>query len=359
MSSDALEIVTVSAGGSRFTAWEEVSIEASCRDACRSFTLKAAAEFGSQHLFSVFAAGAPVTIAAGSDLVLTGYVDRARPRISPKRYEITITGRSKGQDLVDCAAVHPTGHMEDVTVADLASALDIFGVGISSVVDRLPSLPKVQIVPGLTVHQTIEPLVRAAAATLMGKADGSVVIWNAARAKKHRGSLVEGVNIEEGAADHNMSGRHSRYIVKGQRPYGSGPDALEIEAIARDAGVARDRPTIIVVEEDTDRGRVKSKARNRRDKAAGKGLSAEIKVAGWRDSFGELWTPGHLVWTESTSLAVVQDMLIETVSYAQGDVTAATLHLVDPRAHGGKAGKGHKSGKAWAMDTSDASEARE
>lgn len=356
MSSDAAEIVTVSVGGATFTAWEDVSIEASCRDVCRSFTLKAAAEMGSQQLFAIFKAGSPVTITAGNDLVLVGYVDRSRPRITPKRYEITITGRSKGQDLVDCAAIHETGHMEGVTVGDLAKKLDIFGVGISSVIDRLPSLPKVQIVPGLTVHQTIEPLVRAAGGTLMGKADGSVAIWNAAKAPKHRGALVEGDNIEEGSADHDMSGRHSRYIVRGQRPYGSGPDALEIEAIAKDAGVARDRPTVIVVEEDTDKGRVKSKARNRRDKAAGKGLSAEIKVAGWRDSYGELWTPGHLVWTESPSLDLVQDMLIETVSFSQSSATEAILHLVDPRAHGGKAGKGRKSGGAWNMDTSEAEE---
>lgn len=57
---------------------------------------------------------------------------------------------------------------------------------------------------------------------------------------------------------------------------------------------------------------------------------------------------GKLIWTESPYLDVTQDMLIERVSYDQDESgSIATLSLVDPRAHGGKKGKGSKSGKSW------------
>lgn len=350
------ETVTVRVGGANFTAWEDVSLKASCRDATRSFTLRVACEIGRSALFQTFRAGASVEILAGSDRVLVGYVDRSQPKIGPRRYELTVTGRSKSQDLVDCAAIHPTGSLTDVTIEDVGRALDAFGVGIRAAI-ALEKIPKVQIVPGLTVFQTLEPMARAAGRTLMGAADGSLVIWDASKAKKHEGVLLEGANIEEATADHDMSGRHSRYIVKGQRPWGSGPDAMEIEAVARDAGVDRDRPAVIVVEEDTDKARVKTKAKNRRDKAAGKGLSASIRVATWRDTAGALWEPGKLVWVESPSLWLAQDMLIETIDLRQTSArTDAMLHLVDPRAHGGKAGKGRKSGKSWEQDDSEARE---
>jgi hypothetical protein len=52
---------------------------------------------------------------------------------------------------------------------------------------------------------------------------------------------------------------------------------------------------------------------------------------------------------------VAQDMLIEHVTYHQSENTTCNLELVDPRAYGGKSGKGNKSDKSWNMDNSDAS----
>ena len=65
------------------------------------------------------------------------------------------------------------------------------------------------------------------------------------------------------------------------------------------------------------------------------------------------------VWTESEFNDLAQDMLIEAVDYEQtpgsrDHGTTANLHLVDPRAHGGKAGKGNKSGSTWGVDDSEA-----
>ncbi len=84
------------------------------------------------------------------------------------------------------------------------------------------------------------------------------------------------------------------------------------------------------------------------------GTTAQITVKGWRDAAGKLWQPGWLIPVHVADLGLAQEMMIESVSYEQqdagtGDGTVARLSLVDPRAYGGKAGKGGKSNAAWTV----------
>jgi prophage tail gpP-like protein len=167
--------------------------------------------------------------------------------------------------------------------------------------------------------------------------------------------LLEAWNILEGDADHNWSGRHSDVIVRGQRPYGHGADALEIEGKARDAEVDRFRPVVILNDGDTDKDRAGKRATHRRDREAGNGLKANITVQGFRDDGGMIWTPGNLVFTQSAFLDIAQDMAIESAVFSQerGDGSKTVLSLVDPRALGGKGAKGGKAGDAWGSDAGE------
>lgn len=102
---------------------------------------------------------------------------------------------------------------------------------------------------------------------------------------------------------------------------------------------------------------MKKHAEHRRNLEAGCGLTAIITTPGWRDETGALWMPGNKVWTSTPFLDISQDMLIEAADYLQDGTdegTRVVLNLVDPRAHGGQAGKVNKSGSDWDMDDSDA-----
>ena len=354
------EIVTVSVqGGRAWTAWESVRIKASFKEAARSFELKAAAEGGARQVADVFALFSPVVIKAGADLLVTGYVEKRRPSHSATSAEIAISGRSKGADAIDCSATHATGEFRNQTPLQIAQALDSYGVGFTSDIALDPV--DFRATPGATVFRSVEPLARAQGATLTGDPDGTIRITNASgRKRKHAGGLIWGKNIKTGSADHDATGRHSQYRVVGQKGKTTGADALRLEAIARDAGVPRDRVVVVVHDDDADKARLKKRARNRRNRSAGKGLTCEITVPGWRDEKGRLWTPGWLVWTQDSFLGVCQDMLIEDVSFVQDSGgTIAELSLVDPRAHQGKAGKGDKSKNGWSTPDSEAEEGGE
>jgi prophage tail gpP-like protein len=357
----SIEIVTVEVNGQRFASWKEVSVSAGIKDAARAFRLEAAAEAGAAATFRIFQAGAAVKIRFNDDLVLDGYVDRYQPRLADKDASVTITGRSRSGDMVDSAAEHAPGKGRFVkrSIKEIAEGLDHFGVGIvvGEGVDLTP-IPSYQITQGETAYRAIERLARSQGLALMGRPDGKIEITRGGQ-RRHAGRIAEGWNLKVGEADHNWSNRHSKYIVKGQRPFGSNAENLEIEAMVKDQAVSRYRPTVIVVEEDTDRERAKTRAEQRRNRAAGEALRASVTLQGFRDDSGLVWEPNRLIFTESDFLQVTQDMLIESVAFQQlnGSGSTTRLGLVDPKAHEGKSGGGkakargvNRSGAGWSVD---------
>ena len=345
------EVVTVLADGQVWTAWRRVTVRASFQDAARSFQIEAAAELGGSATAWTFKAGTQIEILFSGSLACRGYVDRYQPKIGEHNVaEITISGRSKSQDFIDSSAKHDTGQFKNKTPKEIAEELDKFGVGISADVD-LEKVPVYRITPGETAFRCLEKLCREQGVFPVGQADGSIKITQGGK-QRHAGMIAEGVNMRAGDADHNWSGRHSEVIVRGQRPYGHGADALQIEGIARDAEVGRNRPVIIVHDGDTDKKRAKKRASTRRDREAGNSLKANVTVQGLHDDGGMLWEPGALVFLQSQFLDIRQDMAIETVTFSQDrkDGSLSVMSLVDPRALGGKGGKGGSAGAAWNSD---------
>lgn len=348
------EFVTVLAGGREWSAFKRVEVHASFEDAARSFILRIAAEPGATPTAWTFKPGTLIDILSNGDLLCRGYVDRYQPQLSEHtQSEIIVSGRSKSQDFIDSAAMHDTGEFKDKTPLDIAKALDKFGIGFSADVP-LDKIPFARIVQGETAFRCVEKLCRSQGVFMPGQPDGSIKLTVAGKAR-HAGAIIEGVNLKAGNADHNWSNRHSHVTVRGQRPSGSSDDDLEVEATAQDEAVQRYRPTVIVHDGDTDKGRATKRAKHRRDREAGRALQAnEIRLQGFRDDAGQLWTPGNLVFIQSPFLALAQDMAIKTVQFTQerGHGSETVLSVCDPRALGGKAGKasGASAGKtdaAW------------
>src|SRR3954469_21436991 len=116
---------------------------------------------------------------------------------------------------------------------------------------------------------------------ITGTPEGNAKITKAG--SERNGPLIEGVNILAGTAHHNGSNRHSKIVVRGQRPFGHGDDNLEIEAEEEDSAVKRHRTIIIIQDEDTTKDRAKKRAKNRKNRAAGNSLKATIGTQGFRD----------------------------------------------------------------------------
>ncbi len=348
------ELVTLAAGGADYTAFEQIEVTAGFNEAARAFSLTLAADPDPGTTAWTFAGGTPVSISSNGDLLVSGYVDRYRPKLSEKNEaRIHVAGRSKGQDAIDSSAVHPTGYFQNQTPLQIAQTLDQFGIGFSSDQVMTP-LPFYQLTPGETVFRCIEKICRQQGLMLAAQPDGSIKLTKLAAGSQ--APLQEGVNCKGLEADHNWAGRHSHVIARGQRPIGNGAANTQIEETATDGSVGRYRPHVLHIDEDTDPTRAAMRAAWRLKSEAGNALKATIAVQGFHDDNGLLWTPGNSVFLDFDFLDVHQLMGLKRVAYNQakkhGSVTILTL--VDPQALGGQSGQGGSANAAWDTDVAAA-----
>jgi prophage tail gpP-like protein len=355
------ELVTVSVGGSTYQGWEAVAIRASVKAAARSFELKVAAAAGAAATAAIFAPFTPLQAFATGQLIFTGYVDRYRPKLSKSESRIVVSGRAKGQDAVDNAVEHRKPDYVNQTLLQIAQDQDAFGIGFK--VDpsvQLTPIDRWRPNPGQYLFDELDQLAHDEECTMAGQADGSILFTRAGVNPKRQAGLTEGSSsVLEWEGDLSVAGLHSQIIVHGQAAYGNGAQNTQISVQANNAKVPRRRPLHIHHHRHTDQGRLLAKATHHRDHEAGNGIRATIVSQGWRDDAGALWTPGNKTFLDSPFLNIVQDMLIESVDYEQDDKegSRATLHLVDPRAHGGSGGGVNQSGSMWGMGSSPAAAA--
>lgn len=355
----AFEIVTLKAAGLSFRP-VTIAIEIAMDEAARSFETKVKLPGMSQaQLLDALANRPAVTIHVrasdghsrddgdGGDLLLTGHVEKRSPSLRSAESELPISGRSKTGDVVDSAADHDTGEFKDKKAKDVFTTLaGKQDVGVESDLDH-PVRPLFRLRPGERIFTAAERWARAEGFAIGDTPEGKLKLAKAGT-KRHAGSLTEGLNVLDASAVHDDSKRFGTVKVRAQAPSGYGPDELQIEAEASD-NVGGKRLKVIVPPEQIRKADARQRAKWHRDRAAGEGTTCEVTVTGWRDEAGKIWTPGYLVFNEIASLGIVQDMLIKKVSLKQSDSesegTQAMLSLVDPRAFGGKKGKGSKSGK--------------
>lgn len=291
---------------------------------------------------------------AGGDLILTGHVEKRSPRIGAEEAELPISGRSKTGDVVDSSADHKTGEFKNKKAPEVFSDLTkAHGVAVESDVDHQPR-PLFRLKPGEGIWTAAERFARAEGFTISDTPEGNLKFSKGAK-KRHAGAISTRAwlwpHVEDASAVHDDSKRFKDVKIKAQAPDGYAKDALQVEGAATDEGAARARLRVIVPPEQIRKDEARTRAKWHRDRAAGEGTTCEVTVKGWRDSAGVLWTPGHLIVVDLPDLDLMQDMMIKSVSLEQADAdgggTRTKLSLVDPRAFGGKAGKGAKSGKQW------------
>lgn len=351
-------MVSLLIGGMIYEGWEEVEVRLSKRKTAGEFTLHVSeASAGSTPSFMTWRIRPqdPCQIFYGGILVLTGYVDAYNPRYSKEHHAVTIQGRSKTADLVDSSVDDeiPGGEQRDVTIDQVArTAVKKFGIGVKVEGDVGPKIDVARVRPGESVHRFLERYARQAGVMLspdrMGNLKLSQVEDGGAVAR-----LIEGVNILEASAMLRGDKRHSKTTVKGQNSgtdQKHGRDASRVKAEAKDGGVKRHRPLVMLDENKTSRKNARRRAAWESAVRAGETTRAEIKVVDWCHAPGQLWEPGQRVGVSSPMLALDRTLVLESLVLTQsrGRGTIASLSLVPPEATNPKPGKKGKGGGAGA-----------
>ncbi|WP_283196609.1 hypothetical protein [Rhizobium sp. BT04] len=286
--------------------------------------------------------GQSVTIKAGSDVLLTGYVRDVQPSHDANDRALSVTVVSRTVDATECSVDHPTGEVLKQDLASIAKTFDTLGIGVESD-GSLPVEPRHKLRTGETLFQTIERRARGRGILIYDTPKGKLKLATKPEGT-HSGGLIWGQNIEQASSSITEYGRHSEVKVRGQSTEGTYKQQLRPEATARDAGVKRKRPLIIAHEGETTTDRIKKRADWQVKRGAGYAATASITTTGWRDGGGKIWDRNWLVYVEDSWIGIEGMMVIKGVTLTQdadgGQGTVAVLSLADPRALGGENPRG-------------------
>lgn len=337
MTDDLLLVVA----GRQIAGWTAIRVSRGVERLPSDFSVEMTERFPGEASAYVVRPGDACQVYLGSDLVITGYVDRLMPSISAGRHSIGVAGRGKCEDLVDCAAIWNGGQISNDDALGIAQKLaKPYGITVKSLAGRGKVVPQYNIPWGATVYETVELVCRWSGLLAYDAPDGNLVLAQAG-AERHASGLVQGVNVQKAAAMYGMDQRYKEVVVRRlsidmYQDVGLGGDILEV---VEDPGVPRPRTRYIFVEAGDDLDANTSKRRGLWEVGRRYGRSNQLRVTvdGWRDAAGILWSPNKLVDVDIPAVHAAagpsQQWAIADVTYIRDEQgTRAELLLMPPDA---------------------------
>lgn len=341
------DYVALEVDGKEFVGWTSVNVTRSMDQICSAFTLTATEpdDMG----IRVLTPGMACRVTFGGAPLLTGSIDTVEVAYGAESHEITITGRSKTKDLVDCSAP-PDWAGRNLMQCTEMSVRDIivllcrpFGIGV---VVQGPDVDVSTIVPDIqadhdaaSVASVIQDLVDRYAIWLSDTPDGDLALVSDIGTQSANGLSMrpfQSVNVLSGRVKRDESNRYSTYTVRGQAKgtdENFGRAAAQVTATIEDSGVTRYRPLIMSGQTDMTTAVATGQAMKERQSRLASAFEAEYEVAGWKGSAGELWRENRTVQVSDDLLSISQPLLVFAVNYTISDNgTRATLRLILPEA---------------------------
>ena len=333
--------VTVLINGQAYGGWEDVRITRGVERFPSDFELR----LPDRYPFDVdklqAKPGDPCVVKIGTDVVVTGFIDALMVSLDPHRHEITVAGRSKCADLVDCSAEWPGGQILGSSVLQIAQKLCApYGITVDAVDDPGGPIPQFNLMRGESAHDIIDRLCRFRQLLAYDDVDGNLLLARVSTRSAASG-FRQGINVLSANVVLSMHDRFSEYRCYAQSVaqfLDVGPGGDLIASSKLDVYVKRHRLKIIIAESSgggIDGWNVAAaRAGWEAVRRWGRGHVVRLTTDNWRDKSGALYEPNTRVPVDLPSLKVTnQRWTISEVAYrksAQG--TVCDLVIMPPEA---------------------------
>ncbi len=314
--------------GRDYAGWQRIRCELGMDRMAARFELAVTDRWPDQAAPWPIRAGDACRLLLDGEPVLEGYVDERRVEYDRARHEVTITGRCRAGDLVDCSA--PVGQTNGQTLLQIAQAVcKPFGIEVVAEADAGAPFTREYAEPGQTAQELLAAL--AAHRGLLLMSDGLRLLLTREQATLAGGALEYGANIEAASIRDAMQERFAEVAVLhqgAQSDMWNGAQATEQQAVARDPGVSARRKRTILAD---DGGDLEARARHEVRVRAGRARAITCTVSGWRTAAGNLWRPNTVAPVTDPNAAPAlkaERMLIVSVAWLldeQGARTEMTL----------------------------------
>lgn len=301
-------------------------------------------------------------IMIGKRTVLIGHVETVAPDVSPGNASVTISGRDKTGDLIDCSALaEGPAELKGVKLEAAASKIaEPFGLKVRTEVDTGETFDRYSIDLGETAFSAIEKGSRQRSVLILSDGVGNIVITRTGKTRAPDGISLPG-NVIGIKANFSTANRYSKTVVRGQSERsGKARSAASLDATAEPIGAdsrndgdgsARERErkgTVATGRADDDEIKryrpivhlARSKAgavsaqdeadwRNRTSRAEGDEQTYTVKG---HEVNGELWTVNQQVAVSDAFLGIERDLLISAVRYSEADEITTDISVCSAEA---------------------------
>ena len=324
--------LTVVTGGKTFGGWQDVRVTRGVERMPGDFEILLTERYPGQAGAVALEPGADCVVYLGNDRVITGYIDRIAPSLSPASHAVRASGRGKCQDLVDCSAMVKGAQVSGTTVLQLMTDLAApFGIDVSAVGDVGDvQTPQFNVNLGETPFEIIDRVARWAQLLVYEDTFGNLVLSQVGTITAASG-FQQGLNVQAASATFSMDERFSVYtavLMSVDKLSDIGDGGNTISSVT-DSTVPRFRPKIIVSEQTQNGVNIAEKRLNwEKARRIGRSQAFEVTADSWRDSAGALWTPNTLVPVDAPALKLVsRRWVIGEVTYARGEGGGTTASL--------------------------------
>ncbi|EAT4975926.1 baseplate protein [Salmonella enterica] len=329
--------VELKVDGKIFSGWTSVTVNRSIETMAGYFDLGVNVQTSTD--LSSLAPGKPFTLSIDRQTVITGYTDGRRRQMGADSMKITIAGRDKTADLIDCAAIYKGGQWKKRTLEQIARDLcQPYGVVVRwELTDAESAAPFTSFTldHSETVYEALGRAARARGVLITSNAAGDLVFTRAD--ESHSDRLVLGENLLSVDFDEDYRDRFSEYTVKGHgRSNGKVGDTVDARTIASQKGTATDsaitryRPMIILADSKIDAQSATARALREQRRRLAKSVTFEAQLDGWTRSNGQIWMPNILAEIDASKFAIqtgplLVSKVVLTLDDREGVKTTLTL----------------------------------
>lgn len=312
--------------------------------------------------------GAPVVLKIGGETVLTGRLDEIDHHVGKTAHTLTLSGRDKAADLLDCSAPVFVGKM--IGLKEIADKiLTPFGIKPRIGADSTRTREKINIEPGDTAWDALAHAAEANGLWPWFEPDGTLVIGGPDYStpiaatlilrKNGKGNDGRRNNVLSLSKQESVHGRYSKVTVLGQM---HGTDLEQgghnLRGSWEDNGVNWHRPKIVTDHECDSTAVCRDRARKILNDSRLNALTLSALVQGHRivepgrPADGWLWKPGQRVHVISEPHEIEANFFLMGRKFrrnrADGTRTALTLKedgmwLLDAHPHKNQHRKGKNS----------------
>lgn len=348
-------------GGLSYAGWKAVRASVGIDRCAGDFSLEVVEPVGAEDVTRKIRPGDECALVVAGEVVISGYVDAVELAVDANDHRVTISGRDKAGDVMDCSAVHKPGQWRGQKVEAIAKQLlQPFGIEVKADVDTGAALASFALQEGETVYEALERAARLRGLLLVSDGVGGLVFTRAGL-QRADDQVIYGLNMLQGQASFDVKDRFSSYVVKGQCACSddwNSEAALQVKGTARDVQMRRYRPMVVTGEAQDAAGTLMQRAQWEADVRRAKSMQFELVVQGLRQANGKVWRHNRLVRVLAEPLRLDGDLLIAAVTYLVSDRgTFTELHALPADAFamldtGSKAaGRAKASAEAEYFDT--------